>query len=174
MTNFQRRLSSLLDSSAHETSHGVRYEMDWESCSVKGPLASSIRRFVQVVPTRRLAPETVDDLLRTTDHLISWSFFSTSGERAALEFSRGQSICAVDCQDAEASGRRQATISLNVSMLAPLLGTKLNATEKVSVQTSIGVNVCFPAPRSLNLTNNSTQMVLAYAVSTGLLYSYER
>lgn len=121
---------------------------------MKGPLASSIRRFVQVAPTRRLAPETVDDLLRTTDHLISWSFFRPSDKEAALDSSRGQSTCAVACQDSGESGRSRATISLDVSMVGSLLGTRLKATEKAAVQHAIGVNVSFPAPRSLDPTNN--------------------
>lgn len=138
---FPHRLSSLLDSSAHETSHGVRYTMTPETGEISDPTPSSIRRFVQVDPSRRLAPATVDDMLKTTDHLISWSFFSPEDERATPEPFRGQSICIVDCQAIEQSGRSQVTISLDVSLLKPLLSWKLNVTDKAVIQHTIGVNV---------------------------------
>lgn len=135
-----RRLASLLDSSAHETTYGARYWVG-ETGEIGDPCPSSIRRFVQVDPPKRLSPATVEDLLRTADHLISWSFFGTPDERATPEPFRGQSVCIVDCQSIEQSGKSQITISLDVSLLKPLMSWKLNVTDKAVIQHTIGVNV---------------------------------
>lgn len=140
MANFENRLSSLLDSSAHETSHGSWYSMDWETGKVNR-IGSSIRRFVNIDPSRRLSPAAVSDFLRTTDHLISWSFFGGSDEKSTPGAFRGQSPCIVDCQAIEQSGKSQMTISLDVSLLKPLISWNLNVTDKAVIQHTIGVNV---------------------------------
>ncbi|SPO01501.1 uncharacterized protein DNG_04174 [Cephalotrichum gorgonifer] len=134
-------LSSLLDSSSHETSHGVRYTLNADTGEISKPEPSTIRRFVQIDPSRRLAPETVNDMLQTTDHLISWSFFSPSDERNTPEPFRGQSICIVDCQAIEQSGKSQVIISLDSSLMKPLLSWKLNLAEKAVIQHTIAVNM---------------------------------
>lgn len=83
----------------------------------------------------------VEDLLGTTDHLVSWSLFGTQDERATPEPFRAQSVCIVDCQSIERSGKSQVTISLDVSLLKPLMSWKLNVTDKAMIQHTIGVKV---------------------------------
>ena len=100
-----------------------------------------IRRFLEVDPMMRLSPRAVDEMLKTTDHLISWSFFGTLDERNTPEPFRGQSPCLVDCQSIEQSGRSQVSISLDVALLKPLMSWKLNVTDKAVLQHTIGVNV---------------------------------
>lgn len=122
--------------------------MDWEAGDVNC-IASSIRRFVNIDPSRRLSPAAVSDLLKTTDHLISWSFFGGSDEKSTPKAYRGQSPCIVDCQAIEQSGKSQMTISLDVALLKRLMSWNLNVTDKAVIQHTIGVNVsAFPIYQS--------------------------